>query len=656
MSGKNTKKTLPKSAAPAAVAPSLTEAGLDKRLLWFLVLVSFFLFANTLGHGFVLDDIAVIEQNTIVQQGFAGIPKILTTFYWEGYWHSNAGLYRPLSLILFAIEWGLSPNNPGLHHFVNVLLYAISIGVLYRLLRLLFANYTAWIPFCITLLFAVHPIHTEVVANIKSRDEILCFLFFVLTFRYVVKNGLATTKNKAIACGLFLLCLLSKEAGLLFLPIIGVYFLLFRKTSVLQTARTFLPLILISIIWLTWHQYIIRTSPFERISYTYLDNSVVGCDSPAAQVATGIAILGRYLLKTVAPVNMSYDYSYNEIPCESFASPIVWGTLLIVFGLGYAIYRCWKTQPAIAFGLIYFFISIALVTNIFTLIGATMGDRLLYAPVLGICIAAVFGVYALLKQTSVATYQHSAFYGFALLAVIASITSFQRNRVWESNATLFLADVAHAPNSSRTHFNEGTMLMSQLPENIDRQGSLLPAVVACFEQALKIDPKDIGSHINLGVCYYRLGDYKRSIRHTATALRLNPADSTIVPNLADAYFKDNQFESAIVYYQRVIPTKSATAANFNFMGVARFNQQRYPEAIVIFQQGLQRFPENEELLMNLGSAYGASQQALKAKETFEAILAINPKNKQAMRFLAMAYQSLGDIRNAQKYSNLFNTP
>ena len=67
--------------------------------------LSILVYANTLHHGFVLDDTAVIENNKFVKAGVKGIPDILSTFYWQGYWDSNAGLYRPLSLISFAIEY-----------------------------------------------------------------------------------------------------------------------------------------------------------------------------------------------------------------------------------------------------------------------------------------------------------------------------------------------------------------------------------------------------------------------------------------------------------------------------------------------------------------------------------------------------------------------
>lgn len=636
----------------ATVLPAEKTRNTERQLTWLLALIGGFLFVNTLTHGFVLDDIAVIGQNKFVQQGFAGIPKLFTTFYWQGYWDSNAGLYRPLSMVMFAIEWAISPNNPFIHHLVNVVLYALTIGVLFRLLRRLFAGYPVWIAFGITLLFAVHPTHTEVVANIKSRDEILCFLFFLLTFGYILRTGLATMKHKLIAGGLFLLCLLSKEAGILFLPIMGLYFLLFKKEGLAAEIKRFLPLAIVAGLWLALHQYVIQSSPFERITYTYLDNSVVACDG--ARVPTGIAIFGRYLLKAVAPFNLSYDYSYSEIPCESFGSPIVLLTLLVLAGMLFAAWHFRTKLPAVTFGILFFLISIVLVTNVFTLIGATMGDRLLYAPVLGICIAFVFGVSALAKKLESISWRQPAFWSFVLLAFAGSIYSFRRNKDWESNTTLFTADLQNAPNSARVHYNYATVLMEQLPEDPARQGEELPQVIAEFEKALAIDPKDNGSHVNLAVCYYRKGEYDKSAQHSREALKQAPNDYAVMTNLADAYYKANRSDSAVFYYNKIIAAGQASANSYNFLGALWFNRQNYPEAIKAFGAGVEKYPTNEELLVNLGSAYGVSGQYGKSMEILRKALNINPANKEALRLMALAYQNTGDQANFDKYMGLYS--
>ena len=149
---------------------------------WFILpgIIGFLLFANTLGHQWCLDDYSVIVDNWVTQKGAAGISDHLTHDYRYGYWNSQGDLYRPLSLILFSLEWSFFGNNPFPGHLINVLLYSflcIFFGMaLYKWSR------SATFSMIASLLFAVHPVHTEVVANIKSRDELLAMFFLILTW------------------------------------------------------------------------------------------------------------------------------------------------------------------------------------------------------------------------------------------------------------------------------------------------------------------------------------------------------------------------------------------------------------------------------------------------------------------------------------------
>lgn len=123
------------------------------------------LYANTFGHSFAFDDPMVVQANKFTQQGFAGIPKMLSTFYWAGYWDYNDGLYRPLSLIGFAIQRQFFNDAAGGYHVVSVLLYVTTILLLFSTLRRMLSNYPPMVSFVASLIFAAHPAHTEVVAQ-----------------------------------------------------------------------------------------------------------------------------------------------------------------------------------------------------------------------------------------------------------------------------------------------------------------------------------------------------------------------------------------------------------------------------------------------------------------------------------------------------------
>lgn len=620
---------------------------LKKRLFWILSILAFLLYLPTINYGFVLDDIAVIENNRFVQDGIGGIGDLFTTFYWKGFWDSNSGLYRPLSLILFAIEHEIAPNSASVHHFFNVLFYALSIGMLFKVLSKLLSNYSIWIATAITTLFLLHPSHTEVVANIKSRDEILSFLFFLLTFNRLIEGKYTNLKDGFITGIFFLACLLSKEAGIMYIPIFGAYFFLVKKISFLQSIKQLLPLIFVGVAWFALHQTIIHADPIPPITYTYNDNSLVACEN-GSQVATGIGILGRYLSETVLPLNLSYDYSYNQLPCLTFGSiEVLLALLSVSLLLGLAVYTR-KKHPLITFGIVFFFISIALVTNVFSLIGTTYANRLIYAPSLGLIIAGTLGITILIQRFNSSSTPSIAIFG--CFALYFSIKTLQRTPAWESNASLFTADVQNSPNSARVHFNYGTLLMNT--EGLDTLSAeaQLNRAVSSYNRALEIDKKDVGSLKNLGVVLFRLKKYEQSLLATKKAIELSPTDSLLFINLGDTYFSNNQFPEAISSYETIIHLKDNTAATYKRLAVSYFNLKKYPEAIRWFKVGIKRFPEDIEMLTNLGNAYGASGQVELANQTFLKAYELDGSNMNCLRMLIMTYQEMNNQERVNYYS------
>src|SRR5205085_8404465 len=119
-----------------------------------------------------------------------------------------------------AIVWQFFPDSPSVFHLVNVLLYSLSCWILFLLLCKLFEKHNLVLPFICSLLYTAHTIHTEVVNSIKSLDEILCFLFAILSVTFLL--GFAEKKSivKLIMGAVFyLFSLLSKETGISFLLI-----------------------------------------------------------------------------------------------------------------------------------------------------------------------------------------------------------------------------------------------------------------------------------------------------------------------------------------------------------------------------------------------------------------------------------------------------
>ncbi|MGI8893890.1 MAG: glycosyltransferase family 39 protein, partial [Bacteroidia bacterium] len=230
------KKTAPQIVEAQQPVNQIHKKPVSKLLLASIIAIfSFLLYANTLGHNYTVDDVTVITSNKIVQKGVDGIGEIFSTPYRKGYWDRNENMYRPLSVVMFALEWEMAPNKPWLGHLMNVLLYSLTGFLIFYALAGLLNNYKNHlaIAFASAMLFAAHPIHTEVVANIKSRDEILALLFCVLSgFSFVKYFDINKIGWLIISIFSFALALFSKENAITFLVIFPLTVYFFRNNSI----------------------------------------------------------------------------------------------------------------------------------------------------------------------------------------------------------------------------------------------------------------------------------------------------------------------------------------------------------------------------------------------------------------------------------------
>ncbi len=614
----------------------------EKAMIWCLWLIAFLLYSNTLTHGFVLDDVAVITKNKFVHKGVNGWPEIFTSFYWQGFWNQNTGLFRPLSLAMFALEWQFLPNSPFIHHFINVVLYSLSMVLLFKFLIKLLPAIDKWILFFTTLLFIVHPVHTEVVANIKSRDEILCLLFFVITSWVLIQERIKGIKYFTLSAFTYLLALFAKEAAITFLPIFGLILYFFKSLNLKEIFLRLWPLLFISILWLAWRHYVIHYLSPPVIPLTYQDNSLIACSGFINETATAIAIFGQYIVQCFYPFILSYDYSFNQIPCSTIADIEVWASILLIIGLLYLVWIFWKSKPVISFGILFFLLSFSLSSNLIITIGTTRADRLLFTPLLGILIAVTYSLFQFTKFTT-------GRYICLIAAVIFGAKAFTRNKDWKSNDTLFEADFNTSPKSNRVNYNYATSVLNNLPLDEIQKQNRLNEIIKFLNSAVEIDSNDKNSYANLAVAFYKTKDYSSSINSSKKAISLNKEDWTLYGNIADAYFMNKNFDSAIANYKICENHKVIYEYTYNFMGTAFFNKQDYQNAALHFEKGLKLYPNNTETWLNYGNALAMQKHYYEAINAFEKAFTLNPSNKQALYFIAMSYENLGEKTKAVEY-------
>lgn len=614
-------------------------------LPYLLLLCCFLVYCNTINHGFVLDDEAVITKNLFIKKGFAGFSDIFTTFYWKGYWDANSGLYRPLSLVVFAIEWMFFSDKPAFFHFVQVTLYTITVFALYNMLNRLLAETNKWLPFGIALLFAVHPLHTEVVANIKSMDEVLALLFFILATNWLLKKESYTWQS----CLFFFLALLSKEGAIAFVPVWFLLLVQIKRQSLSHAFKSVLPLIITAGLWLLIRTWVINSgSPI--VGYTYADNSILACNDWITQKLTAIAILGKSLFHFFYPVGMSYDYSYPQIPCATLTSIEFWLALTALSALFATAIYYFKRKPIVSFGILLFFLTSFLTSSILFTIGATMADRFMFIPLFGLLLAICYAGFELTNNLKT---RKAGIVSVTILgiAVILGMLTYNNNKAWKSNDILFATHVKNVPNSARAQFNYGTVLLNH---SINNNNDSINKAFETLSLANKLDPKNIDIKANLGISNYHRQDYSAAANLLKEVLLIKKDDQTRL-NLADAYLKLKQPDSAVALYKQALQNNVYNENSHVRIGFSFFAAKQFKQASAMFKLGTIAYPNNSELWMNYGNALAADSDFKGAIPAFEQAFLINPSQRTALYYLALTYHNLGDDNKANAFMQRYQT-
>jgi protein O-mannosyl-transferase len=622
--------TAPAAAVERTVTPSYRIVGAG------LALLAILLYLNTLGHGFVLDDPLSITKNSTVQKGIGAIPELLVTHYRMGTEGANASalLYRPLSLITFAIEWSIAPNNAAIGHFMSVLWYALSASMLFFALRRLFRGYHwAWAAASV-LLFVAHPLHTEVVANIKSRDEILS-VFFGAAALYSWARWLGGEGGRwlAIAIGAYLLALLSKESAMTLLPVfpLAAYFFYDRNARSSATTGAW-PLVAV-LIFLG-----MRAAAFAKSKATgvidVMDNPIVEADF-SGRLATGFSVLWRYVELLVLPKTLLSDYSYRHLTVANWSDWRALAGLTLYAGMAAgAVWGLLRRHP-LAFCAIGYLAAISLYSQIPIVIGTLFGERLAYLPSVWFCAGVAFLVLQLSRfvlsdsdvQAIRAPY-HPGLLALYAIAAFFGILTVLRNPDWASNYTLFTADSPKAPNSVRLHNGvaEANYLLAATDDlNITAEQKKEYARVceAAAKAAIAIRPNP-ASYINLGNVALAEGRFAEGEPHYLEAIKLAPNYDLPRNNLVLLY--------------SMWARKEAKELN------------NLSAAIPLFEKAIQYGSKDALLFADLGTAYGMSGNNAKALQYFEKASQLDPGNKNVWNNLGTAYQLMG---NAEKAAECF---
>ena len=579
-----------------------------------------------INYEFVLDDQIVITENDFTKAGFEGVVDMFRYDSFYGYFGEQKNLvagsrYRPLSLAMFAIEYELAGMNTWLYHLVNILLYGFLCLLIFRVLSVMFFREkpVAWylaVPFIAALIFALHPIHTEAVANIKGRDEILAMLFALgamyATFRYADKKSIPWL----ITSGLILFAgTLAKENTITFLAVIPAALYYFTRVKYKYIGFAVLPLVLAVGLYLLVRIMAIGFLFNDETVQSLMNNPFLGMSGDEVS-ATIMYTLGHYVRLLVFPHPLTHDYYPYHIPIMHWSDIKVLLSLGLYLAMAVAFVIGIRRKTVLSFSVFYFFATLSIVSNIVFPIGTFMNERFAFMPSLALCLIVAWYGLRLHAKERVPKWLIPAF--FALYLGAMAFKTVTRVPAWKDTLSLNSAAIKVSKNSARANTFMGTALFEDAREISARQTryeKMLEAEVY-IDRALAIVPdyRD-ANQMKSGVLveHYRYdGDLDALLTGFAEILSRKPNVQYIPRYCEYLNGRDVDANKLRNFYYHV---------GYEILTVS---QRQYEHAKQYLALGLQFDPNDARLNLATGLMYQAAGDNKKAQSFISKAYALDP--------------------------------
>lgn len=612
-------------------------------------LITTLVFSRAITCGFVdYDDGDYVVGNPHVQAGLSwhGVRWAFTTGH-AGNWHPLTWLSHMADVSMFGI-------HPAGHHVTSVLLHAFNAGLLFWLLY-------QWVGHPIAagigaLAFALHPLRVESVAWVSERKDVLslCFgLFTLLAYTRAIREPAGTRRRR-----FWLLALISYAAGLMSKPtLVSLPFVLLlldywpcqrhrqqpTPTAPGPTPAATRPQNLSA----RWGPLVREKWPFFLLALiscvvTYRVQQAGGAVAPVealplhARLENVPVSYARYLLKTVAPVDLAVLYPH----------PIHWSALTIFASTALCLGLtsvCWFTRrphPYLWVGWAWFCGTLMPMIGIVQVGIQSMADRYTYFPSVGLSLALAAG----LAQTEKLAGRIQRLIGTGSILVLAAgaLLTWRQIGYWRTSETLFRRTLAVTRNNELAHNNLGYYYAMQ---------GRWDEAMAQYRAALAIRPQYADALNNLGHALAELGRPAEALPYLETAARLRPGHVGVLNNLGNALAALGRFDEAMATYQTALKSNPTHADTWNNIGVALGMQGQLDEALAHLREAVRLRPRHGPTYSNLGNALAALGRWSEAEEAFRKALSLDPKDPRAWNNLANVLLEMGQLPEAEQAYN-----
>jgi len=638
-------------------------------LIGLLLVLSVAPYLNTLTNGFVYDDNNEILTNPYIRS-FRHLGDIFSTRILAHLGARGAtNYYRPISILGFLICNKLFGLFPYGFHLANLLLHAMMVCLLFGLGKRLFHD--VWLAFWAAAIFALHPIHTESVAWISAVTDLELAVFYVAAFWFFLAGtrpggGRSEWMQLGMA-GTFVLALLSKEQAVT-LPLVATAYEHFyrddraRTTKVQKFERY-------GVLWLLVIVYVLfRIRFFGAFAPVILTRNVSWYEA----ILSGFPLTGAYLWKMLWPVHLSSYYGFHK--SVSLLDWRVWAGAGAIALCGVAFWNLAKRAPRVAFGFIWFFLTLAPVLNSRWLGPNVFTERYLYLPSVGLCWVAAWwllGVWAKLASRP-SGWQRAYGAALGLVALLAVVRIYTRNRDWRDEVTYYRVALAAEPDAASLRVNLGAVYWNHLqsaeaerlwtqalrdsPDNALLLNNL--GLVATgkkdyagaedyFRRAMRLRPNFTDAHLNLGRIYEQGGRLTEAELQLRAAVALAPLSVQTRNELGSFYFKNGRWAEAEAQYQASVASIANPAA-YHALGDLKVRQGQTQPAEEAYRQAIALDELDSRAQFALAQILENSGRPTEAIRHYEEGLRIDPLNRDAQTALRRLTVNLEHVNSPKK--------
>jgi len=618
-----------------------------------LALLTLLVFLRAVEGDFVdYDDGQYVRANRHVQDGLSwrGVKWAFTT--------THASNWHPLTWLSHMLDWHLYGAQPAGHHLTSVALHAANAALLF--LALLHLTGVPGRSALVAALFALHPLRVESVAWVSERKDVLSGFFALLALlayaRYARKLATRnatpgqnaaltpTAREVGTAYALALLCyalsLLSKPMGvtLPFVFLLLDYWPLRRLPSAAQGGGSS-PAAGAATPW----RLVREKLPFFALAaassvMTFLAQRKGGAVTTllnlplTARIENALISYARYLGKAIAPLDLAVLYPH---PGRWPRGQVVGAALLLAALSAWVV--LWRRRwPAGLVGWCWFMGMLVPVIGLVQVGLQAMADRYTYLPLVGVLVAAVWGLSDLARRWPARGRRLLGGAAGAVLVGWAALT-WRQIGYWQNTETLFRRAIAVTKDNYLAHNNLGFFLSHQ---------GRLPEALTHYQAAVRIKPDYEDALNNLGHALAGQGRDAEALPYYEAALRARPGHVEVHNNLGNALANLGRLDEAIVHYQIALRENPDHPGAHNNLGIALAMKGRPADALPHFAAALRARPDDAGTLSNSGNALAALHRFDEAVLHYRRALRLRPDDAQVHNNLGNVLAELGRLDEA----------